>query len=263
MTAAQAGHAGATLEPVVLDLEHEPPGAVAGEEVLDGVEALAARAGRPNARAECDQGRAKVAALSVGCAGGGQIAAHRCALAHLAVSEVTSDPRERRIGRVDQGGDRHHRADHDAIAVDAKRVEARPVKHERASRGHPAGGDLGQQDRPTADDGDVRSVAVERRRLGGGGRKENVGCHAAILSRPRRSRRKRNAGVHYCVGQWRSRRSTSSTPPSQQRRISPTAVWPPRSTSRSPSRSRCSSKARQASARRRRRRRSRARSARR
>ena len=52
------------------------------------------------------------------------------------------------------------------------------MEHERATGPHPAGRDLGQQDRPAADDRDVRAVAVERGRLGGGCRKEHVGGHA-------------------------------------------------------------------------------------
>ena len=56
------------------------------------------------------------------------------------------------------------------------------MEHESPFGLHPARGDLGEEDRPTGEDGDPRAVAVEGNRLVGGCRNEHVGGHAPILS---------------------------------------------------------------------------------
>ena len=67
---------------------------------------------------------------------------------------------EQLVRAVGERRDRHHRADHDAIAVDAQLVEAGSVEHQRALGREPPRGDLGQQDRSAGEDGDALAVAV-------------------------------------------------------------------------------------------------------
>ena len=85
---------------VVLDLEHEPARAVAGEEVLDGLGALAALAVGADARAERDQRRAEIAALRAvarrarrGCRRPSRLRAH------LAVGDLPREAREQLVRR--------------------------------------------------------------------------------------------------------------------------------------------------------------------
>ena len=109
-------------------------------------------------------------------------------------------PGERSVRRIDECFERDHRADHDTVTLRPKGVEPGAMEHQRTRRVDAACGDFGQQDRPAADDGDVRPVAVERGRLGGGCRKEHIGCHAPILSSACGTRRKTRADTrsHYC-----------------------------------------------------------------
>ena len=102
---------------VVLDLEHEPARAIAGEEVLDRLRALAALAGRAHARAERDQRRAEVAALGAEAGRRAEVAADGRGRANLEVAELAGEAREQPVRAVGERRDRHHRADPDDVAV--------------------------------------------------------------------------------------------------------------------------------------------------
>ena len=90
--------------------------------------------------------------------------------------------------------DRHHRADHDAIAVDAQLVEAGPVEHQRALGYEAAGRHFRQQDRSAGEDRDALAVAVHGCRFLSGRREQHVRGHRPIISTVARraSRRSRS-----------------------------------------------------------------------
>ena len=119
---------------VVLDLEHEPARPVAGQEVLDGLGALAALPVGADARAERDQRRAEIAFLRAETAGGAEVAADGGGRPHLEVADLLREAREQPIRPVGERRDRDHRADPDDVAVGAELVEPAAVQQQRASR---------------------------------------------------------------------------------------------------------------------------------
>ena len=77
--------------PVVFHTEHEPPGAVAREEILHRLRALAALPRPADARAERDQRCAEVAALGADSRSRAEVSADRGRAAHLAVADVLGE----------------------------------------------------------------------------------------------------------------------------------------------------------------------------
>ena len=245
---------------VELDLEHEPPAPVAGEEVLDRLRALAALAGR--------SGRARRARSA---ARRDRRAAHRRpADAHrLPPTVACGAPRGRRSpranrassssGAVHERGDRDHRADPDDVAVDAQLVEPAAVEQQRARGLEPARRDLRHQDRAAGEDRDVLAVSEE---LDAASSAESERAprppYARFYSLSRPARVKRRAEDHATLPRAVRLDRRARVGAHRERRISPTAGSRPRSTSRSKLEKPLLSKARRASGRPRRRRRSRA-----
>ena len=223
MPAAHASSAAvAPVDAVVLDLEHEPPGAVAGEEVLDRLRALAARARRADARAERDQRRAEVAALRRrrraarrGCrrpSRSGAPRRRRCARAKRG---------EQLVGAVDERRDGHHRADPDDVAVDVRARRARcGGASARASGFSRPAAISGRRIVPPAKTVMPSPSPNRAGRLVGGRRNEHLGRHARDSMRRARASCVKRARTLRCA-RWRSRRSTSSSPRSPARRTSP------------------------------------------
>src|SRR4051794_26324867 len=133
---------GPPRDTVVLDLEHEPPRTVAGEEVLDRLRALAAAPRRTDACAEREQRRAEIAALGLASGRRAEVAAQGGAPPNLGVADVPREPCEHLVVASGELRDAHHRADPDDAVVGPQPVEAAPVEHERARRADPARGDV-------------------------------------------------------------------------------------------------------------------------
>ena len=105
------------------DVEHEPAVPV-GEEVVDRVGPLAARARRANLGVEGEEGRLQVAARGVSPDGSAEISADRRLRADLAVGDVRRALAQGR-GQLDEVLDGRHRADRRARAVSSDSRQTR------------------------------------------------------------------------------------------------------------------------------------------
>src|SRR5581483_252050 len=175
--AAQSVARRAALDVVELDLEHEPPGAVTSEEVLDRLRPLAARSRGPHAGPERDQRCREVAALGVRRRRRADVAAQCGVATHLCIGDVARRLGEDLDGVVDERGHGRHRADDEPPALGSNGVEAGLVEHQRALRSQLAGRDVAQDDGPAGDDRQALAAAVQGNRLVGGGRDEHLICH--------------------------------------------------------------------------------------
>ena len=196
---------------VVLELEHEPSRAIAGEEVLDRLRALAALAGRTHACAERDQRRTEVAALRAEAGRRTEVAADGRGGANLEVAELAGEARQHLVRAVGERRDRHHRADPDDVAVGAKLVQAAAMEQQRARRLQPARRDLGHQNRAAGEHGDPFAVAEKPSRLVGRARNERFRSHGRFYVRhggPRQTAVALRGTLRAC----RLPRSTSSRP---------------------------------------------------
>jgi hypothetical protein len=147
-----------------LDVEYEPPGRASGEEVLDRLGALATGARRAHLRVEDEQRGLEVAPRRLGPRRRAQIAAQRGLSADLEVRQAAGAGAQRLDGVLELG-DRRRRADRRAPALAAHARQAGAADEQGSAWPQAAVGDLGHDDRPACDDGDVRPIAESAHRL--------------------------------------------------------------------------------------------------
>src|SRR5438128_435461 len=172
MRAVERRPGAAAPDEIDLDLEHEAAGAVARQELLDRLGALAALPGRADTGIEGDQGDLEIATRKPVAAARAEVAADGGLGTDLEVAHGSRRAAER-LGRVGERLDRGGCADVPGIAL-LHFVESRAAEQQRPLRAQAAGVDLGHQDRAAADHGHVLAVSKSCGGLLGGGWEDDV-----------------------------------------------------------------------------------------